>query len=317
MSQFDVVLVGEFNLDVVLYGLPESLPPEHELLASDMALLLGGSTAITANNLARLGNRVGLIAPKAEDMLAGYCVSELEHAGIDLSRVVAVPHGVKTGVSVHLQHDNFRRVLTYTGGTECLRFDDLDLAYLRGARHFHLASFYLQQGLIDEVPRLLALLKEAGLSTSLDTNDDPSGKWAGPVAETLKYVDIFMPNEREARALSGEESLERAIARLSSLVPVVAVKRGALGAVVVDRGKRFERPAVSVQPVDAVGAGDSFNAGFLHGYLHGWPMEECLQMGNLAGAYSTTQIGGTSAFRNEKAMANFFEAHAPGLYREV
>ncbi|WP_263351648.1 carbohydrate kinase family protein [Acidicapsa acidisoli] len=315
MSQFDVALVGEFNLDVVLYGLPESLPPEHELLASDMALLLGGSTAITANNLARLGNRVGLIAPKAEDMFAGYCVAELEDARVDLSRTVAAPHGIRTGVSVHLQHENFRRSLTYTGSTACLRFDDLDLAYLCSARHFHLASLYLQQGLIDDVPRLLALLKEAGLSTSLDTNDDPTGAFAGTISETLKYVDIFMPNEREAMALSGEASFERAVARLSSLVPVVVIKRGERGALVVDRGRRIEQPAVSVQPVDAVGAGDSFNAGFLHGYLQGWVTEECLRMGNLAGAYSTTQIGGTSAFRDQRAMGAFFQGNAPDLYR--
>jgi sugar/nucleoside kinase (ribokinase family) len=317
MSQFDVALVGEFNLDVVLYGLPESLPPERELLASDMALLLGGSTAITANNMARLGNRVALIAAKANDMLAGHCVSELEQAGVDLSRVVAAPPSVRTGVTVLLQHESFRRSFTYSGSTASLRFDDLDLNYLRSARHFHLASFYLQQGLIEDVPRLLALLKEAGLSTSLDTNDDPTGKWAGPIVETLKYVDILMPNEREARALSGEDSLEQAIARLSQLVPVVVVKRGSLGAVVVDRGNRFEQRAVQVHPVDAVGAGDSFNAGFLHGYLLGWSMERCLQMGNLAGAYSTTQIGGTSAFRDAESMAAFFRCHTPGLCGEA
>jgi sugar/nucleoside kinase (ribokinase family) len=316
MSQFDVALVGEFNLDVVLYGLPEALPPERELLATDMALLLGGSTAITANNMARLGNRVALITAKANDVLAGYCVDELEQAGVDLSRAVAAPSSVRTGVTILLQHESFRRSFTYSGSTASLRFADLDLDYLRSARHFHLASLYLQQGLIDDVPRLLALLKEAGLSISLDTNDDPSGAWSGPIAETLKYVDVLMPNEREAMALSGEDSLDRAISRLSRLVPIVVVKRGGLGAIVVESGNRFEQSAFQVQPVDAVGAGDSFNAGFLHGYLKAWPMERCLQMGNLAGAYSTTQIGGTSAFRDQKVMEAFFCSHAPGLYRE-
>jgi sugar/nucleoside kinase (ribokinase family) len=314
MSQLDVALVGEFNLDVVLYGLPETLPPEQELLASDMAMLMGGSTAITANNLARLGNRVGLITANANDMSAGYCVRELEHAGVDLSRAVAAPPSVRTGVTVLLQHESFRRSLTYTGSTAYLKFDDLDLDYLRSARHFHLASLFLQHGLIEDVPRLLALLKEAGLSISLDTNDDPTGTWAGPIAEALRYVDILMPNEREAKALSGKESLDLALEQLSHMVPFVVVKRGALGAVVVDHGKRLEQPAVKVRPVDAVGAGDSFNAGFLHGFLRRWPMEKCLQMGNLAGAYSTTQIGGTSAFHDETSMETFFHSQAPGLY---
>jgi sugar/nucleoside kinase (ribokinase family) len=197
-------------------------------------------------------------------------------------------------VTVLLQHELFRRSFTYSGTTSCLRFGDLDLDYLRSARHFHLSSFFLQHGLIDDVPRLLALLKEAGLSTSLDTNDDPTGTWSGPIAETLRYVDILMPNEREAKALSGEESLDLAIDRLSRLVPVLVVKRGALGAVAVDRGKRQQQAAVDVLPVDAI--------------------ERCLQIGNLAGAYSTTQIGGTSAFRDKRSMEQFFNSHAPGLY---
>jgi len=161
---------------------------------------------------------------------------------------------------------------------------------------------------------LFALMKEAGLSTSLDTNDGPTGTWAGPIAETLRYVDILMPNEREAKGLAGEESLERAIERLSGLVAMVVVKRGALGALVAGSGKLMQQAAVTVQPVDAVGAGDSFNAGFLHGYLNGWPLERCLQVGNLAGAWSTTQIGGTSAFQNRQLMEEFFDAYAPGLY---
>lgn len=314
MRKFDVMLVGEFNLDLVFYGLPETLPTEHELLASDMALLLGGSTAITAHNLARLGNRVGLIAPTANDLLAGFCTRELEQGGVDLSHAVAAPRGFRTGVSVHLQHEALRRSFTYAGSTACLRFEDLDLDYLRDARHFHLSSFFLQRGLINDVPRLLALMKEAGLSTSLDTNDDPTATWAGPIAESLKYVDIFMPNEREAMALSGEASVELAIASLSRIAPVLVVKRGSLGAVVLDHGRRLEQPAFSVSPVDAVGAGDSFNAGFLHGYLNSWSMEKCLVSGNLAGAYSTTQIGGASAFQEKRLMEQFFDTHAPGLF---
>jgi sugar/nucleoside kinase (ribokinase family) len=314
MKKFDVVLVGEFNLDLVFYGLPETLPPEHELLASDMALLLGGSTAITAHNLACLGNRVGLIAPTANDLLAGFCTRELEHGGVDLSRAVAAPRGLRTGVSVHLQHEALRRSFTYAGSTACLRFEDLDLDYLRNARHFHLSSFFLQRALIDDVPRLLGRMKEAGLSTSLDTNDDPTATWAGPIAESLKHVDILMPNEREAMALSGEDSVELAIRSLAHLVPVLVVKRGSQGAVVLDHGRRLEQPAFSVSLVDAVGAGDSFNAGFLHGYLNSWPMERCLLSGNLAGAYSTTQMGGVAAFREKRLMEEFFDIRAPGLF---
>ena len=314
MNQFDVALVGEFNVDLLLYGLPESLPTERELLATNMALLLGGSPAITANNLARLGNRVALISARANDIFADFCVKELEEAGVDLSRAVRTLPSVRTGVSVHLQHEFVRRSLTYTGSTVCLKFDDLDLDYLRSARHFHLASFFLQQGLIQDLPRLLALIKEAGLTISLDSNDDPSATWSGPMAECLRFVDVLMPNQREAMALADTDSIEFAIDHLSKLVPLLVVKRGSEGVVAIDRGRRLEQSAFQVQPVDAVGAGDSFNAGFLHGYLKGWTTELCLKMGNLAGAWSTTQIGGTAAFRDHPSMCAFFDAKAPGLF---
>jgi len=317
MTRFDVALVGEVNLDLLLYGLPESLPPERELLATDMAMLVGGSPAITAHNMAKLGSKVGLITPRANDMPATFCMHELEQAGVDLSHSVSTPPFVRTGVTVLLQHETVRRSLTYPGGTASLGFDDIDLDYLRSARHFHLSSFFLQRGLIDDVPRLLALLKEAGLTTSLDTNDDPTGTWSGPIAETLKYVDILMPNEREAKALAREDEIEPAIQNLSELVPLLVVKRGSRGASVVHRGERIEQDAVGVSSVDAVGAGDSFNAGFLHGYVHGWPIERCLQIGNLAGAYSTTKVGGTAAFRDRKSMEGFFEAQAPGLFSQT
>ncbi len=313
MIRFDVVLAGEVNLDLLLYGLPEALPPERELLATDMAILMGGSPAITAHNMAKLGSKVGLITARANDWAATFCSNELEEAGVDLSHSVCAPLSVRTGVTVLLQHETVRRSLTYPGSTASLGFNDLDLDYLCSARHFHLSSFFLQRGLIDDVPRLFALLKEGGLTTSLDTNDDPTGTWCGPFAETLKYLDILMPNEREAMALAREDEIERAIQNLSALVPLLVVKRGSRGALVVDRGRRIEQDAVRVSWIDAVGAGDSFNSGFLHGYVHGWSVEKCLKVGNLAGAYSTTRIGGTAAFRDRKSMEFFFEAHAPGI----
>jgi len=317
MTRFDVALVGEANLDLLLYGLPEALPPERELIATDLAILVGGSPAITAHNMAKLGSKVGLITARANDMSATFCMRELEEAGVDLSRSVSKQPFARTGVTVLLQHETVRRSLTYPGSTASLGFDDLDLDYLRSARHFHLSSYFLQSGLIDDVPRLLALLKEGGLTTSLDTNDDPSGTWSCPTAETLKYVDILMPNERETKALARDDEFDRAIQNLSARVPVLVVKKGSRGALVVHDGALIERDAVRVRSVDAVGAGDSFNAGFLHGYVHGWPIERCLKIGNLAGAYSTTKVGGTAAFRERKSMEDFFETHAPGVFTQT
>jgi sugar/nucleoside kinase (ribokinase family) len=309
MTRFDVTLVGEANIDLVLYGLPQTLPTERELLATDMALLLGGSPAITAHNLAALGSSVGFITSVADDVFATACIRDLESAGVDLSRTVRAKAGVGTGITVLLQHEHARRTLTYPGTVTGLRFEDLDLRYLQSARHFHLSSYFLQKHLRDDVPRLFATLKRAGLTISLDTNDDPSGLWSNSLGDALQYVDVLMPNEREACYLSGEPDLDSAIRRLAESVPLVVVKRGSDGALACKGHERFTSRAVSVATVDAVGAGDSFNAGFLHGYVRGWPIERCLRFGNLAGALSTTALGGTGAFRDPQCVEAFLAIH--------
>jgi sugar/nucleoside kinase (ribokinase family) len=309
MPKFDVTLAGEFNLDLLLYGLPEELPVERELLADRAAMVLGGSPAITAHNLAALGSRVGFISATAEDAFASICKREMEAAGVDLSRSIAAERGIGTGVTVLLQHDGVRRMLTYPGTTTGLRFDDLDQDYLTSARHFHLASYFLQTVLKQDVPRLFALLKEAGLTISLDTNDDPSGEWDRSITEVLRYVDVLLPNEREACEFAHADNLEDAIEWLLQFVPLITVKRGAQGAIACTRERWHTAPAIRVEAIDAVGAGDSFNAGFLHGFLQGWPVEQCLEYGNLAGAYSTTAIGGVAAFQNRTAMQQFFTEH--------
>jgi sugar/nucleoside kinase (ribokinase family) len=308
-DRFDVTLAGEFNLDLLLYGLPEALPIERELLAERAETLLGGSPAITAHNLAALGNRVGFVTLAADDVFATLCLREMEAAGVDLSRTVPARDGVGTGLTVLLQHEHVRRMLTYPGATMQLCFDDLDLDYLRSSRHFHLSSYFLQTSLKADIPRLFALLKEAGLTISMDTNDDPYGRWEALITEALRYVDVLLPNEREACKLAHTSDAEEAIAWILEYVPMVVVKRGARGAIACTRERQYAAPAIEMQTVDAVGAGDSFNAGFLHGYLRGWDIERCLEYGNLAGAYSTTAIGGVAAFQNRGDMQQFFVEH--------
>jgi sugar/nucleoside kinase (ribokinase family) len=310
VTRFDVTLVGESNLDLLLYGLPADLPTDRELVADDMALTMGGSPAITAHNLAILGCRTGFITAASDDIFGAMCLRDLSAAGVDLSRAARKRTERGTGVSVLLQHHDSRHTLTYLGNTSELRWEDLDLDYLASARHFHLSSYFLQTGLRKDVPRLLAHLKQAGLTISVDPNDDPSGEWDDSFFELLKYADVLMPNQREVCELMRDSDTERAIAHLSELVPLLVVKRGVQGAIAIEAGKRCEAAAVSVPPVDAIGAGDSFNAGFLHGRLSGLPLDRCLRLGNLTGAFSTTAAGGVEAFRDRTRLEEFLTAHA-------
>jgi sugar/nucleoside kinase (ribokinase family) len=307
--RFDFTLVGDANIDIMLYGLPEVLTPERELLATDMNILLGGSAAITAHNLAALGNTTGLITTVAGDHFGSLCQTQLREAGVDLSHCIPVDQ-TQTGVTVHLQNQNFRRMLTYAGATFHLDYRQLDLNYLADSRHFHMSSYYLQRALTKQIPQLFATLKQAGLTISLDPNDDPACKWGRGILQALRFVDVLMPNEREACKLAGEPEPDRAVATLTQLVPLLIVKRGAYGVTAHAGAQSWNAPARPVQVVDAVGAGDSFNAGFLHAWTRGWSIEQSLAHGNLAGAWSTTASGGTLAFREKHSLRAFEDAWA-------
>ena len=309
MPPFDITIAGELNLDLILYGLPEELPCEKELLASDLTITLGSSSAITAHNLAVLGTRVGFITRTGDDALGKIALERLRSAAVDVSRVTQSATS-STGLTVILPHARRRHILTYPGCMAEMTLEDLDLSYLSAARHFHLSSFFLHRGLVSAIPTLFRKLKAEGLTISLDTNDDPADRWEDGIQEALSLVDLLMPNEREACKLAGCDDIDRAVQSLSERVPILVVKRGQQGAVAIAGGRRVAVPEFPVKVVDPVGAGDSFNAGFLHQYLQGANLAVCLGYGNLAAACSTTRAGGTEAFRDPECWKTFFAANA-------
>ena len=306
MPRFDVTIAGELNLDLILYGLPEQLPPERELLADRMMLTLGSSSAIVAHNLAALGSRVGFQSRIGDDPLGRIALERLQQGGVDVSRVRRVSSSTTTGITVILHHEAWRNILTYAGTIAETCWEDLDLDYLSDSRHFHFSSYYLQRGLRPRVAELFRSLKAKGLTISLDTNDDPDDRWEGGLHEVLRYVDIFLPNEREACKAAGTEDLESAINMLSELVPLVVVKVGRKGAIAQRGRDHFTSPPQEVVAIDTIGAGDSFDAGFLHEYVKGSDLAVCLASGNRAGAFSTTRPGGTEAFRDASHRDRFF-----------
>jgi sugar/nucleoside kinase (ribokinase family) len=314
MKKLDLSIAGEINLDLILYGLPAVMPVERELLGTDFQLTLGSSSAILAHNLAVLGAQVGFVTLVGKDALGKVALERLGESGVDLSRVRVHEGSTATGVTLLLPHGKDRHILTYLGTMAEMRRRDLDLEYLKSARHFHLSSPFLQRALEPDLPALFRDLKDAGLTISLDTNDDPSGRWGGVLPELLELTDVLLPNEAEACRIAGKENLNEALDELARRVPCVAVKCGSRGSVVRLGAKRFHVEAVPVTAVDTIGAGDSFNAGFLFGWLKGWPADQCAYAGNITGALSTLRVGGTEAFRDKDLVRSFLAQHSfPGM----
>jgi sugar/nucleoside kinase (ribokinase family) len=304
VTTFDVSVVGELNLDLIFYGLPEKLELEHEHLARDLSITLGSSSAIFAHNLAHLGNKVGFSSCIGSDPLGEICLLRLGESGVDLSRVRKFS-GKITGLTVILPQRQERYILTYPGAMYDMSFKDLDLSYVFSAKHLHLSSYYLQKGLRPSLVELFRKAKEAGLTTSLDTNDDPENRWSNEIQLVLKYVDILLPNEHEACKIAGVDDPHRAAEILSQKVPVLVIKRGSQGAWARRGTEKFAGFPPVIDVVDPVGAGDSFDAGFIHQFIRGAKVEDCLKYANITGALSVTRAGGTEAFRDAQYRERF------------
>ena len=310
---FDLAIAGELNMDLILYGLPLEMPAERDLLGTGFVSTLGSSSAILAHNAASLGLRVRFQTLLGDDEFGRLALGRLIQSGVETSGAVVDP-SVSTGVTILLPHGPVRHSLTYLGSISQLTVGHLDLEKLKQARHFHLSSLYLQTGLHSGLVDLLRALKKAGLSLSVDTNDDPDDTWGPPLEQILPLVDLFMPNEGEICRMAGGCSLEEALRRLGEKVPTIVVKRGRQGCRVKHRDTLFDVPGVLVEPVDTIGAGDSFDAGFLCAYLQGLPLEVCARAGNITGALSTLATGGTEAFRDVSLRSAFLAKNGfPGL----
>lgn len=279
---FDILVAGEINPDLILSG---NVTPEFgqvEKLVDSAALTVGSSSAIFACGPARLGLKVVFIGVCGDDIFGHFMLTEMSKRGVDISNVVILPGG-QTGLSVILNRpfvsgsqpsaQGDRAILTHSGLIAALIPDDVTDNLLCQARHLHVGSYFLQTAIQPGLPALFKYARLLGLTTSLDTNWDPSGEWRG-FDELLRLTDIFLPNENEALAVSGVSTLKAALKILSQISQVVAVKCGGRGALVARGDETARAPALLVQVVDTVGAGDTFDAGFLYGWLSGWSLEK-------------------------------------------
>ncbi|MGC9198823.1 MAG: carbohydrate kinase family protein [Acidobacteriaceae bacterium] len=310
VKPLDIAIVGETNLDLIMPGLPEQIPVEVEVLASGFSMTLGGSSSILAHNLSLLGAHVGFTSLLGDDAMADIALARLAEAGLDTTHVARRAQAA-TGVTILLPHGRKRHILTYPGVMEQLTVSDLDPAFLASARHFHLSSLFLQTGLHPGLPQLFDDLHAAGLTLSLDTNDDPSGRWNGILPTLLDKIDLLLPNEDEVLKIAGQPTLESALDALAPRIPLIAVKCGARGAIIQQGTQRTWVNPILVDPVDTIGAGDSFNAGFLRAWLDGHDPLQAAAFGNLTGALSSLRPGGTEAFRDTTLRNAFLSLHAP------
>lgn len=295
MSGLDLLVVGDCNPDLVLRGGDvEPAFGQVERLVDEAELTIGGSGSITACGAARLGLATGLASIVGNDALGRFMLESLTERGVDVSGVVEL-EGARTGITVVLVRGSDRAMLTAPGTIRALTPDLVDRGVLRAARHVHVSSYFLQDGLRPGLAGLLREARQAGASTSVDPNWDPAEQWDGGLLDLLGETTILFANAEEARRIAKTGDVEEAARALSRDGTVlVVVKLGAAGALAVEGSRVVRSPAVAVEEIDSVGAGDSFAAGFLAGHLEGRGLEETLRLATVCGALSMRAAGGTA-----------------------
>jgi len=291
-KSIDVLTIGDCCVDLILSG-GDVVPEFHqkEKTVGNYLLEMGGSNTIFASQAAKLGLSTAVIGKIGDDAFGNLIVDRLADAGV-ITEYIIKESSLKTGITVHLATSDDRAMLTYTGTIDAIGIDDITPFLLESTRHFHIGSYFLMHKIQSHYSEIIKTLKEHGATISLDTNWDPSESWNDGLVDILPMIDVLFPNENEAMAIARENTIEDAIETLKSIVPVLVVKRGKDGASVHAGNETFTAPAIKVPVVDTIGAGDSFDAGFLFGFLNNIPLVECTRIGCICGSLKTREAGG-------------------------
>lgn len=295
-KKFDVLVVGELNVDLILNGMEKFPEVGKEILAQKMLFTLGSSSAIFASNLSVLGSRVSFCGCIGKDSFADKIISDLSEKNVDCSYIIR-SETADTGITVALNVQEDRAMVTYPGAMNELKASDITDDMLLSARHLHVSSIFLQPSLKTGLVGLFRRARGLGLTTSLDPQWDPSELWDCEPENLLPFVTVFLPNIEELKNITSQISIEKAISSIQKIAQQVVVKKGNTGAILWSQNELLEQTSfLNNEVVDAIGAGDSFNAGYIHQFVQGKTPAVCLKFGALCGAINTTASGGTTAF---------------------
>lgn len=300
MKPYDILAIGELNVDLILNRIDGQPEVGKEKFAEDMILTLGSSTAIFAANAAALGAKVGFVGMIGHDSFGDLIRESLRAKGVDTSMLIE-SDTLSSGATIILNYGEDRAMVTYQGAMAIMSFADIDKSVFEQTRHIHISSIFLQPALNADLEKVLAYARSRGVTTSLDAQWDPAEKWEFDYARILPLVSVFLPNEKELMLLTSSATVDEAIEKIKPYVNTAVIKMGNKGSLLVCKeGEAVFLPSfLNREVVDAIGAGDSFNAGCISRFVKGEPLSECQRFGNLMGAINTTAAGGTGAFTDK------------------
>ena len=301
MKQFDIIALGELNVDLILNQIEGQPEIGKEKFAKQMTLTLGSSTAIFAANAAALGAKVAFCGMIGNDSFGDLVETSLQKKGVNTGYLIRQDK-YATGATICMSYDEDRANLTYQGAMDYMTLGDISPYVFTETKHIHISSIFMQSGVRRDLMKILTLCKQNGVTTSLDTQWDPEEKWDLDYKTVLPMLTVFMPNETELKFLTHSETLDEAVEKIRPYVNAAVIKCGSRGSLLMRKGMpdRMQAALLNKHVVDCIGAGDSFNSGFITRLAAGDPLDVCQQYGNMTGAVNTTAAGGTTAFTSRE-----------------
>jgi sugar/nucleoside kinase (ribokinase family) len=304
-KKYDVITYSDITADLIING--DDFKTEFgqkEKLLTGYSVEMGGSCTIFACQTAKMDLKTVVVGKVGNDYFKNVIVETLQDSGVILDFLNDTDK-YKTGISVALTSSGDRAIFTYSGTIDALEKDDISIELIASSRHLHIGSYFLMKKFTQSLLPVLKDVKKYGTTVSLDTNWDPDESWDSGIWDVLPYVDVFLPNENEAKAITGENDLGKAINILKKEVPILSIKMGKNGARTFADKKIISMPSIDVTKMDTIGAGDSYDGGFIYGYLTGRDLETCTKMGCICGSLNTRGVGGTKGQPRLKELLEY------------
>ena len=297
----DVLSLGIYVVDVL--GRPIDQFPEKGKLAlfDELEIHTGGCANNTALALARLGISVGAMGKIGTDAFGDLILKTLSDNGVNVTGMRQASDDSTSFTFVAVASDGERTFYHYIGANGALWEGDLDWELIKSAKILHIAGALVMPN-FDGTP-MANVLREAkahGITTSLDTVYDATGKWMETLEPCLRHVDIFMPSIVEAQHLTGLSECHEIVQFLRNNydIDTIAIKMGENGSYVSTPETELSVPAYPVNVVDGTGAGDAYVAGFLAGTIMGWDLNATAELASATGAACVTAMGTTAGIQN-------------------
>ena len=294
-----MVTVGHILLDL-RFCVERFAAADRESPITSQSHSVGGSAANVAIGVRRLGGLSKVIGKVGFDDFGKSALEDLAREGVDISNVRIDALGGRTGFTVVII-DSQGQIAMYgfKGAAEELLPDEVAPQAVSNARFMHIASLRL-----DTSVHAARLAKEKGITVTWDPGRVQAQLGLEKLKPIVSLSDIVFPNEHEARAITGEEDIDRAVDTLLSAGPkIVVVKRGARGVYVATQEQRFEVPAyLPGRVVDTTGAGDALVAGMIVG-LKKYGLRDAARFATIVAGMKVTRLGSHEIPRLEEVEA--------------